>query len=118
MTHLAFPFAIDRRGRVEECPTPDHVAQLVEQVLYTAPGERVNRPTFGTDLSQLAFKGLSTEFGSAVQALIKGSLNQWLGDVIAVESVQVAVDGPEATVTVAYTEKATQTKRQLVFGPS
>ena len=94
----------------------EHIAQLIEQVLYTMPGERVNRPTFGTELSRLAFHDLSTEFRSAIEAMMRGALNQWVGELITVESISVTGEGPRTTVKLVYIEKATQQKHQLVLG--
>ena len=70
-----------------------HIRDLIEQLLFTNPGERVNRPEFGSGLGQLIFAPNSPELATAVQFLVQGALQQWLGDLIAVERVQVdAVD--------------------------
>ena len=84
-----FPYHVDARGRTAPATDDDHVRDLIEQVLFTAPGERVNRPTFGSGLLQLVFAPNSDELATATQFLVQGALQQWLGDLIEVEAVDV-----------------------------
>src|SRR5437588_2972286 len=84
-----FPFNFDGRGRTAETAGDAHIRDLIEQVLFTAPGERVNRPTFGCGLAQLVFTPNSDELAAATQYLVHGALQQWLGDLIQVEDVLV-----------------------------
>ena len=87
--NVDFPFHFDSRGRTAETADDDHVRDLIEQVLFTAPGERVNRPDFGSGLLQLVFAPNSAELAAATQFLVQGALQQWLGDLIEVRAVQV-----------------------------
>ena len=86
---IDYPFHLDGRGRTALTSDDDHIRDLIEQVLFTTPGERVNRPTFGTGLMQLVFAPNSDELATATQFLIQGALQQWLGDLIQIEAVQV-----------------------------
>jgi hypothetical protein len=79
---LAYPYGFDAQGRTAQAAGDDHIRDLIEQVLFTAPGERVNRPTFGTGLAQLLFSPTSPELATATQFLVQGALQQWLGDLI------------------------------------
>ena len=81
---IDFPFHFDGRGRTAEAATDEHVRDLIEQVLFTSPGERVNRPTFGSGLMQLVFAPNSDELATATQFLVQAALQQWLGDLIEV----------------------------------
>lgn len=112
---LAYPFHIDGRGRTAETTEERHIRDLIEQVLFTAPGERVNRPTFGSGVLQLVFASNSDELAAATQALIQGALQQWLGDLIQVEAVQV--ENQEATlhVVVQYVVRRNQTRQVAEF---
>ena len=93
MSHLDFPYNIDGRGRTAITDDAGHVRDLIEQVLFTSPGERVMRPDFGSGLSALVFEPNSSALAATTQMLIQGALQQYLGDLIAVQSVQVeAVD--------------------------
>lgn len=99
---IAFPFHLDSRGRTATADLDEHVRHLIEQVLFTQPGERVNRPTFGCGLQQLLFAPNSPELASATQFLVQGALQQWLGDVIQVQSVDIRAQDETLTVTIAY----------------
>lgn len=104
---IAAPLRTDGRGRTTETPPEQHLRDLIEEVLLTAPGERVMRPTFGSGLLQLAFAPNSDQLAATLQMLVQGSLQSWLGDLIEVASV--TIDRAEGTlsVSVAYTVRST-----------
>jgi len=89
MSQIAFPYRIDGRGRTAEADEDVHIRDLIEQVLFTSPGERVMRPDFGCGLLALTFEPNSPELAATVQFLVQGALQQWLGHLIAVEAVEV-----------------------------
>jgi phage baseplate assembly protein W len=111
MSRLAFPFRIDGRGRTAQCDDERHLLDLVEQVLLTAAGERVMRPTFGSGAQQLVFAGNSQELAATTQFLVQGALQQWLGDRIAVESVHVEAHEATLLIQVQYVDRRTQARR-------
>jgi Bacteriophage baseplate protein W len=110
-----FPFRVDSRGRTGTANRNDHIRDMVEQVLFTSPGERVNRPTFGCGLLQLVFQPNSEPLELAVQATVQAALQQWLGELIAVESVTVVAEDAVLQVTVGYTVRRTQEARVEQF---
>jgi phage baseplate assembly protein W len=99
---IGYPFRIDGRGRTADADRDAHIHQMIEQLLFTAPGERVNRPIFGTGLLQLVFEPNSEELASATQFLVQGALQQWLGELIQVEAVEVESEEATLHVTVRY----------------
>ncbi len=99
---LDFPFRIDSRGRSAEVGGDAHIRDMIEQVLFTVPGERVNRPDFGCGLLQLVFAPNSDALAAALQMTVQGSLQQWLGELIEVEEVQVENLDARLLVTVQY----------------
>src|SRR5215203_3790252 len=103
MVQYNYPFNIDGRGRTASASDADHIKELIEQVLFTAPGERVNRPTFGSGINQLLFAPNSSELATATQFLVQGALQQWLGDLIEVNNVQVDNSDSSLFVEVHYT---------------
>lgn len=115
MTQPAFPFRFDHRHRTAAADDDAHIRQLIEQVLFTAPGERVNRPDFGSGLMQLVFAPNSEQLGAATQMLVQGALQQWLGDAIQIESVEVAADDAALRVAVRYVVLRTQTSQIAEF---
>ena len=100
--HIGFPMRLDGAGRTRLVDDEEYLRGLVEQVLFTRPGERVNRPDFGTGIDALVFAPGGDEFAEATQSLVQGALQRFLGDLIRVE--QVTVSGRDATleVTVVY----------------
>lgn len=112
---LGYPYGFDVQGRTAQAAGDDHIRDLIEQVLFTAPGERVNRPTFGTGLAQLLFAPTSPELATATQFLVQGALQQWLGDLIKFTGVQVESVDSTVTVTVQYVVLATQQRMSAEF---
>jgi phage baseplate assembly protein W len=113
--NIDYPFHFDYRGRTAETTDEDHVRDMIEQVLFTMPGERVNRPTFGCGLMQLVFAPNSTELAAATQYLVQGSLQQWLGDLIVVGKVEVEAREAEMHVLIQYTVRRTGETKTAEF---
>lgn len=112
---LDFPFRLDVRGRVAKTGDDDHIRDLIHQVLFTNPGERVNRPDFGCGLRELVFTPNSDALASATQFLVQGALQRWLADVIAVEQVRVTSEGERLAVEVVYVRRDTNERRRGLF---
>lgn len=112
---IDYPFHLDLRGRTASADQEAHVRDLIEQVLFTAPGERVNRPDFGSGLMQLVFAPNSDELATATQFLVQGALQQWLGDLIQVEAAEVMSEDATLRVTVRYTIRRDQQRRVATF---
>ena len=110
---LDYPFQFDGSGRTAMTGEADHVRDLIEQVLFTAPGERVNRPTFGSGLMQLVFAPNSDALAAATQVSVHGALQQWLGDILMVEGVEVRREDAALHVTVRYVLRQTQERRAV-----
>jgi phage baseplate assembly protein W len=113
--NIDFPLHFDERRRTASTGDDEHLRDLIEQVLFTTPGERVNRPTFGCGIGQLVFAPNSDALAAATQVTVQGALQQWLAEEIVVESV--TVEHAEATlkVRVQYIVRATGGRRQAVF---
>lgn len=112
---IDYPFHLDSRGRTAATDQDDHIRDLVEQVLFTAPGERVNRPDFGSGLMQLVFAPNSDELATATEYLVQGALQQWLGDLIRVEAVQVESEESTLQITVQYVVLRNQQRQTAQF---
>lgn len=100
--HLDFPVHVDGRGRLALTDPDDHVRDMIHQVLFTSPGERVNRPDFGCGLLQLVFLPNSEPLAIATQFTVKSALQKWLGDVIQVDEVAVTTEDSTLRVKVVY----------------
>lgn len=109
--NIDFPYGFDARGRTATTGHADHVLDLIEQLLFTSPGERVNRPDFGCGLLDLVFAPNSPELAATLQVTAQASLQRWLGDVITVESLTVTSEETTLRVDVQYVLKATGDRR-------
>jgi uncharacterized protein len=112
---LDFPYHFDGHGRTATTDRDDHIRDLIEQVLFTAPGERVMRPDFGSGLLALVFEPNSTTLAATTQVLVQGALQQHLGHLIAVQAVEVSNDDAALRVDVRYTVLLDRTTHSASF---
>lgn len=112
---LDYPYDFDNRGRTAETSNDEHIRDLIEEVLFTTPGERVNRPTFGSGVLQLIFAPNSQALAAATQMTVQGALQQWLGELIQVESVDVQSEDAKLQVVVQYTVRRNQQRQVAQF---
>jgi uncharacterized protein len=115
MTNLRYPYQFDGRGRTAEAGEEEFVRGLIEQVLFTSPGERVMRPEFGSGVMQLVFAPNSSELAATTQFLVQGALQQWLGNLIALEGVDVEAIDSTLRVVVRYSLRRTGTSQVAEF---
>jgi phage baseplate assembly protein W len=111
MTQFDYPFHFDSLGRTASTGEADHVRDMIEQFLLTEPGERVNRPDFGSGLMQLVFAPNSPELAAALQFTVRSGLQRWLGDVIDVQELEVTAVESTLTVDLKYTIRRTNETR-------
>ena len=116
--YMDYPFHIDGGGRTAETDEDDHIRDLIHQVLFTSPGERVNRPDFGCGLRQMVFMPNSDALAAATQMLVQGALQRWLETMILVERVQVEAEDEKLLVTVVYRKRSSGDLRQDLFSPA
>ena len=105
--NIDFPFHINGRGRTALAEYNDHICDMIEQFLFTSPGERVNRPDFGSGLLQLVFEPNSPELAATLQFAIQSGLQQWLGDVIEVRALEVTSEDSTLRVSIQYLVRRT-----------
>ena len=115
MQDIDFPLRFDFRGRTALTGYEDHVRDMVEQLLFTNPGERVNRPDFGSGLLQLVFEPASPELAEAVKFTVQAALERWLGDLIEVEGLEVTTHDASLRVELSYLLRATGELRNETF---
>lgn len=115
MIQIDYPFRFDGRGRTGLADEEEHIRDMIEQFLFTSPGERVNRPDFGSGLLQLVFAPNSPELAAAVQYTIQAGLQRWLGDLIDLQAVEVEPDEAIMRILVAYQIRRTGEDRSAIF---
>ena len=113
--NVDFPYHIDGRGRTATTDPDDHLRDLIEQVLFTAPGERVMRPDFGSGLMALVFEPGGPELVATTQHLVQGALQQWLGHLIAVDHVRVSQVEGTFSIEIGYVALRTRERAQATY---
>ena len=113
--NIDYPFHFDARGHTAQTTDNDHIRDMIEQFLFTNPGERVNRPEFGSGLLQVIFAPNSPELAATVQATTQAGLQQWLGDVIDIVSLKARSDDATLQVDIQYRVKQSRELRSETF---
>jgi Bacteriophage baseplate protein W len=114
--NIDFPFHVGSAGWTAQTADDDHIRDMIEQFLFTNPGERVNRPDFGSGLLQLVFAPNSPELAAALQFTIQAGLQRWLGDVIDVQKLEVASEDSQLRVVLQYVVRRTGQQSTETFG--
>jgi len=113
--NIDYPFHFDNRGRTAATDDDDHIRDMIEEFLFTNPGERVNRPDFGSGLLQLVFAPNSPELAAALQVTIQAGLQRWLGDLIDVQKLEVTSEDSTLNVLVQYVVRRTNQAQTATF---
>ncbi len=106
--NIDYPFHNDAQGRTASTDDNDHIRDMIEQLLFTNPGERVNRPDFGSGLLQMVFAPNSPELAAALQLTVQAALQRYLGDLINLQQLQVSAQDSTLSVVVQYVVRQTQ----------
>lgn len=113
--NIDFPLHFDSRGRTASTDDADHIQDLIEQLLFTNPGERVNRPDFGCGLLAMVFAPNSPELATALQFTIQASLQRWLSDLVEIQSLEITSEDASLRVWVQYRVRRTDEQRVATF---
>jgi hypothetical protein len=112
--HLRFPFSVTR-GTVDSASDDEWVIGLIEQVLFTIPGERVNRPSFGCGVEALVFESDSAQLATATQYLVQSELQRWLAGLAQIQSVAAVATPPVLSITIEYINLVSDSKGRASF---
>jgi phage baseplate assembly protein W len=113
--NIDYPFHFDDKGRTAATSDNDHIRDMIEQLLFTSPGERVNRPDFGSGLMQMVFAANSPELAAALQFTLQAALDRWLGDVVEVRKLEVTSQDATLTVELVYAVRKTGETHRETF---
>ena len=114
--YLDYPYGVSGTSTPRTTPADNHLRDLIFQVLFTNPGERVNLPEFGVGLQRLIFAPNNDTLRSSVQFLVSANLQRWLGERIDVEQVNVSSEPgfeSQVTVEIIYVVKARQERQRV-----
>lgn len=112
---MAYPYRPDATGKTATSTEEQHIEEMILQVLFTQPGERVNRPTFGSGLMHMVFGLNGDEIAAATNFLVQGALQQTLGDRINLDDLRVEAVDSTLSVHIVYTIKATREQKSVTF---
>ncbi len=112
---IDFPLHFDARGHTASTDESDHIRDMLEQLIFTSPGERVNRPDFGSGILQLLFAPNSPELSATVQFTLQAAIQRWLGDVIEVRNLTATAIDATLTIDQQYMIRRTQQAQSATF---
>lgn len=115
-TGLGFPFAIAPTGGVVAQGGDALLRGKILQLLLTSPGERVNRPDYGTRLLDLVFDPNSEVLAATMEFTITRALQQAFADEIQLDAVQLTTADDTLFVDISYLRKANLTLDQVRVG--
>ncbi|MBD2773368.1 GPW/gp25 family protein [Iningainema tapete] len=109
--NIDFPFHFNSRGSTATTDDNNHIRDLIEQLLFTNPGDRVNRPDFGSGLLSMVFAASSPEIATALEFSLQAALQRWLGDLIEVRALSVTLEDSTLRINIQYAIRRTGEQR-------
>src|SRR3954467_1917070 len=114
---IAFPLQVDRRGGIALARDERDIAQAIQLILGTAPGERPMRPEFGCGVHDFVFDSIDANTIGNMEQAIREAPARWEPRI---EAKNVAFDAAEApsgllTIDITYEVRATNTACNLVY---
>ena len=113
--NIDFPFGFDSRGRTATAGDDEHIRDMLEQLIFTNPGERVHRPDFGSGVLQLVFAPNSPELAAALQFTMQAAIQRWLGDLIDLHALEVSSEDAALRIDVQYVVRRTNQPQTASF---
>ncbi|MCP4428755.1 MAG: GPW/gp25 family protein [Chloroflexi bacterium] len=104
-TNFGFPFSVNEKYHIDATGGDEAIRGKMIQVLFTAPGERVNKPEFGCGLFNLVFEPNNPILAAAMEFTVGQALTRWLSDDILVDGVDVEAEGEVVFIEIAYTRR-------------
>lgn len=113
MATFGFPFKVNEAGNITASGGDEAIRGKIIQVLFTAPGDRVNLPEFGCGLFNLVFEPNNVVLADAMEFTVGQALTRWLRDEIIVDAVSVEAEQEKAAIEIVYTKRE-DLSRQMV----
>jgi len=113
--NIDYPFHFDSLGRSATTDDTTHIEEMLKQLLLTNPGERVNRPDFGSGLQQLVFAPNSPELAAALQFTLQAAIQRWLGDLVDLQGLSVISEDSTLTIFISYVVRRTNQQQVTQF---
>lgn len=114
-TYLNFPFGLAPDGSVAVVDEDDHIRERLEQILFTAPGERVMVPDFGCGVRDLVFAGNNEVLAAATEFKVARALQTYMGNQVLITGVDVTNDEEKLRIVINYTKSKDLQRQQAEF---
>jgi phage baseplate assembly protein W len=113
---FAFPMGVNLRGGIQKCSQAQKVRESIFIILSTQHGERLMRPTFGSNLNSLVFAPNNIATANLARHYVETSLTTWEPR-IDLNEIIVENDGQHGRllIHIHYTIKATFEPQNLVY---
>ncbi len=109
---LAFPLRFGPGRSLAVVDLQDDVRGMIEQILLTAPGERVNRPTFGVGIFAYVFEADSPFLANQLRIALDENVYEHLGKNVRIVALDVTSDNEQLHVDIQFQIVGTATGRQ------
>jgi phage baseplate assembly protein W len=109
---LGFPLHLSPARGLDVVPLEESVRAMLEQILFTAPGERVNRPTFGVGVQNYVFEPTSAMLANQIRIALDENVYEFLGKNVRILNVSVDWDEAGLHVHIAFEITGTVSGRQ------
>lgn len=113
--YVLFPMRVTPTGNIDKTDYDTYIKGLIEQFLFTIPGERVNRPEFGAGVQRLVFKGANSGMLAALKFSVQAFLQTTLSDYIKIIDVSTSFNESYLYLTIRYFVYESQSDKQVTF---
>jgi len=114
---IGFPLHVDATGSVALVRGAREIEESIRLILSTAPGERPMRPSFGCGINEYVFAPADSGTAGLIAEEVMRALDFWEPRIV-VNDVNInfsRVHSGELYITIFYTIKETNDRRNLVF---
>lgn len=113
--NIDYPWHFDDRGRTATTGDDAHIRDMLEQLIFTSPGERVNRPEFGSGIMQLVFAPNSPEVATGLQFSVQAAIQRWMSDLIELQHLSVVSEEARLSVDIRYLVRRTGRPQEITL---
>ncbi|MGB9939413.1 GPW/gp25 family protein [Methanosarcina sp.] len=113
---VSFPLRTEK-GKLKWAEYEDSIKESINMILRTAKGERLMRPKFGCDLSELAFAKNDMSTVSLAIFYVEEALKEWEPriELVKVDASPDVNDGSKLNIEIEYRTISTNNRYNLVY---
>jgi phage baseplate assembly protein W len=99
---LGFPLALAAHHGIDVVSVEQSVQAMIEQMLFTSPGERVNRPTFGVGAPRYVFEPNSPLLAERLRSALEDNVYEDFGTSVNIVELTVEQDEEQLIVRIGF----------------